>query len=287
MIKSNYSKQDAIDYQFASENDSLDRFFSRYEKYIWSSLSGISREDIQSANVPINDSFDIREAFTSHPVFKKAIDTEILKTKLIDRYKLKDWQCEVDRPDEFDFEVPFIKMYVKVHSFFRVHLPEIDENVQIITNYMERNGYHLIRKIHTTVSECGLVVVIYAPVKQNRCDEELRREHMFLYHVTPADNEDSILDDGFVPHARNSKNSDIYYPERTYFFTEDTLESAYAYMNEMVSGGVTRITLLVLELKLIPDNIPFYYDPLLGKKAVYTTMFVSSDAVVDVKQYGK
>lgn len=25
MIKSNYSKQDAIDYQFASENDALDR----------------------------------------------------------------------------------------------------------------------------------------------------------------------------------------------------------------------------------------------------------------------
>jgi len=287
MIESNYSKRDAIDYQFVHENDRLDRFFSRYEKYIWYSLSCISKEDIQSANLLINESFDISEAFTSQPEFKKAIDAEILKTKLINKYKLKDWQCEVDGPDDLDFKVPFLRMDFNDQSFFRVHLPEIDENVQIITNYMERNGYHLIRKIHTTVSGCGLVVVIYAPVKQNRCDEELRREHMFLYHVTPTDNEDSIIDDGFVPHARNSKNSDIYYPERTYFFTEDTLDDAYAYMNEIVSGGITRITLLVLELKLIPDNIPFYYDPLLGKKAVYTTVFVSSDAVVDVKQYGK
>lgn len=57
-------------------------------------------------------------------------------------------------------------------------------------------------------------------------------------------------------------------------------------MNEMVAGNICNITLLVLELKLILDNIPFYYDPLLGKKAVYTTVFVSSDAVVDVKHYG-
>jgi len=279
-----------IYYQFIDvmgENYRLYRFFSGYEKYIWSSLSGISREDIQSANVPINDSFDIREAFTSHPEFKKAIDAEILKTKIIDRYKLKDWQCEVDRPDEFDFEVPFIKMYVKVHSFFRVHLPEIEGTVEIITGYIEQNGYHLIRKFKRTLSGYRMNALIYVPARQNRCDDELRRQHEFIYYVTLTDNKDSILDDGFVPHARNSKNSDIYYPERTYFFTEDTLESAYAYMNEMVSGGVTRITLLVLELKLIPDNIPFYYDPLLGKKAVYTTVFVSSDAVVDVKQYGK
>jgi hypothetical protein len=287
MIESNYSKQDAIDYQFTSENDKLDRFFSRYEKYIWSSLSGISRKDIQSANTLINESFDIREAFSSKPEFKSAIDAEILKTRLINRYKLKDWQCEVDGPDELDFKVPFIKMEFEDYKFFRVHLPEIEYNVEIITGYMEQNGYHLIRKIKGTLSGYWMIVLIYAPVKQNRCDEELRREHMFLYHVTPTCNEDSILDDGFIPHARNSKNSDIYYIERTYFFTEDTLQSAYDYMNEMVSGGVKRITLLVLELKLIRDNIPFYYDPLLGKKAVYTTVFVSSDAVVDVKQYGK
>lgn len=275
-----------IDYQFVHENDRLDRFFARYEKYIWSSLSGISRENIQSANVLINESFDIREAFSSKPEFKVAIDAEILKTRLINRYKLKDWQCEVDGPDDLDFKVPFVKMDFDDYKFFRVHLPEIEDNVDIITRYMEQNGYHLIRKIKGTLSGCGMIVLIYAPVKQNRCDEELRKEHMFLYHVTLTDNEDSILDDGFIPHARNSKNSDIYYPERTYFFTEDTLESAYEYMNEMVSGGITRITLLVLELKLIPDNIPFYYDPLLGKKAVYTTVFVSSDTVVDVKHYG-
>ena len=269
-----------VDYQFVHENDRLDIFFSRYEKHIWSSLASISREDIQSVNVLIKESFDIREAFSSKPVFKSAIDAEILKTRLIDRYDLKDWQCDVDRPDELDFKMDF-----EDYKFFRVHMPEIEDNVNIITGYMEQNGYHLIRKIHTIVSGCGLVVLIYAPARQNRCDDELRREHEFIYHVTPTVNEDSILDDGFVPHSRNSKLSDIYYPERTYFFTEDTLQSAYDYMNEMVSGGVTRITLLVLELKLIPDNIPFYYDPLLGKKAVYTTVFVSSDAVVDVKHY--
>jgi len=109
-----------------------------------------------------------------------------------------------------------------------------------------------------------------------------------FYHISPLSLLPQIKKYGFIPQARVMKSDiskDIEYAPRIYFFTERySKRNAALYKKTFSLYQNTPYLLYTLDAKKLLQSNRFYYDPLFGKEAVFTTTYVLFSYVIDVEQ---
>lgn len=80
-------------------------------------------------------------------------------------------------------------------------------------------------------------------------------------------------------------SKDIEYAPRIYFFTERySKKNAALYKKTLSPNQNTPYLLYTLDAKKLLSTNRFYYDPLFGKEAVFTTTYVPFSYVIDIEE---
>ena len=106
-------------------------------------------------------------------------------------------------------------------KYIMIIVPNIGENITLVKKYLEKFGYFcstpdskgkdiLNDKIYWTTLQ-------FEPHHQEIITELLKKEHKFLYHVSPTKYEHKILKNGLCP---LSKNDNFVYPSRVYMMMD-------------------------------------------------------------------
>ena len=182
-------------------------------------------------------------------------------------FKLDNFQVSVD--DSLELNLPNVLLISERTDFDAISLiiSDIDNNFELIDNFMNKSGYTLTRK-YTPVYNDGsaMYVLIYTPIKRINVSKELTNKHLF--HVSPSSEMMSIKEHGLIPKARYGTDEEggIIYPERIFFFLSEKDAIELKEYNECFGDSYE---IYAVKTEDITSRMEVFYDPLYGKKAVY------------------
>ena len=170
-------------------------------------------------------------------------------------------------------------------------IPDLKKNVEIITNFMDENGYFGAKKATYRDKEGRKwMLLIFDPKRQESIKEMVLKYHKYAYHTSPSYNADSIETNGILakytiePFASNT--------QRVYLYLGNTSNPQYVSMmksiskklqqkNKKFSGDFVEYEVL---LKRLPDNSDFYVDIHgYGKDFIYTETNIPVEAIRDTE----
>ena len=102
----------------------------------------------------------------------------------------------------------------------------------------------------------------------------------FLYHITPTQNANKILDTGLVPKSRSKAS---YHPERVYL--GKSIEGVEKLASQMYQRtGDLSFTILRIDTNVVPGGyLRLYTDPNYSKEAYYTLNNIPPQAIEKIK----
>ena len=170
-------------------------------------------------------------------------------------------------------------------------VPVINRNISFLTEFMDANGYYLIRcafgddVVHySSDGRTALMANMCFARKQPVDISKIIASALYLYHVTPESKVSHIMNSGLVPKSRMSAysilNTDIHYPARTYFFCGGADEEAISYAKKDMPPG--RYHLLRVNTSDLSPELPIYPDPLLSGSAIYLEFVIPTRYITDV-----
>ena len=137
----------------------------------------------------------------------------------------------------------------------------------------------------------------FEPKHQENKAEEIRK-HKVLYHITPAQNLDSILKYGFIPHSRKKiEQGYVSYPPRIFFLpsfnNEEKDEREILVMTNQIYRHTVKYknpkqdseyAILSLDILSIPEDIEMYYDPD-SNYGIFVTKNIPADCIYNIEFY--
>ena len=210
-------------------------------------------------------------------------DLEDFKHQLFVKYGVVDWQMDVkDYTDTGNMNAVLQKQF---GGILEIIIPDISNNLNLINAWMNLHDYVLTyRKIDNySKVPATLVHLVYIPKDLKGIRAGISDENSKLYHITPTKNVDSILKKGLFPRDRQGL-SGIYYEPRLYFITGYDEEKIREYAATTLAPETTEkdYSLIVIDMKKIPEYVEFYYDPLVGKQSVFTKFAIAPDTFEEV-----
>lgn len=153
-----------------------------------------------------------------------------------------------------------------------INIPNIHNNVEIVKNKMKLCGYFLgwPTKEELDKHKNEWIWLNFEPKFQNNNTEEIKKEHRFLYHITPSYNLTKIKQIGLSPRHRNTN---FYFPSRIYLmFDDDELGNIDNSLNRRMmafdlsdfnksKGNNGNYNILTIDTAKIGDNVNLYYVP--------------------------
>ena len=240
------------------------------------------------------------EVFNSLDEFRKDFDS--IRSQLRKVLGLKNWQVDMSDPFDHGDSLAFAKAIVDDRNFSNQYIistivPVINNNMKYIIDFMDKNGYYFIRcylgEDYIKLDEPNLGSACMANLcfaKKWPADiSPYVRQYPYLYHAIPEKMMPSVRKYGLIPHARicdiNILNSEIHYPERTYFFYGMSGFEAVRYAKDNMLPGKYR--LLRVNVSDIAQGTKIYCDPLVGGKAIYVEFeipydYISEEASFDI-----
>lgn len=205
----------------------------------------------------------------------KALNEGMFKTYPADKVKqyiVKMFRCPASWVDYQETEQEGL-------SFFLIKTPKNKTYINALTKAMALCGYF--RSHSNMTHEPEYAYIQFEPRKQNNANEEVRSMD-YIYHVSPVYNKNKILANGLTP---KSKNNLFDYPDRVYFFKQDTTEEEIKSFTSFLSqentslGNNKQYTIFVIDVKSIPETVNFYLDGNYSN-GLYTTDNISPQAIV-------
>lgn len=202
------------------------------------------------------------------------IDTTIRHIK--EFFHLDDWQ---------------IKKVTLANDVEGIHVivAEIGNNQKVMTQAMTSCGYHFSRVYSEYFDEhddINYITLEYLPkFQEDNCTEEVRKEELILYHITPRYNESKIRRIGFSPRTKNTIND---YPNRVYLLRGSAGEEVLLYLAaglynaNNTEGNKNEYTVFVLDTNKVCDKVNLYKDPQ-SHRGLWTYNNIPPDAIVSVK----
>lgn len=234
----------------------------------------------------------VNEIFNNTKEFKESFAE--LKKKLGVGLGIEDWQVQIANP--FHNGNALARMTYPIgNQIYGIIIPKLNKNIPYLVDYMDRNGYYLIRcfsgsdavNLDDPDSESIPMAEIMFAQKKPANIIEWVKQYPYLYHVTPASNMGVIWKYGLMMRKRESvydiKNWDIHYPDRVYFICGEKEQDALDYAISDMVGGLYH--LLRIDINKIPANIKVYSDPLLGENAVYVEQNIKPELIEDVCEF--
>lgn len=305
------NKEDVIeaidDNMFSSQKERLEHALDNIYKRAEATIKNLSKEQINNMCTDIlGHAHMVNAIIPKTRVDEMFRNTEEFQESFIDFKQrlegvcnLGDWQVEIADVFNNGNALAFMKQLMPADAssqyIISVIVPDINQNIPFLKEFMEENGYYLLRcfqgedYISMNNKQLGLTKMSVICFAQKRPVNlmKLVKQYPYLYHVTDSRNMDLIKKYGLVARSRNSEyditNEDIHYPARTYFFVDSNDEKAVSYARRNMLPG--NYHLLRINTSDLQNDDAVYSDPLIGRNAVYIETDISPKLISDVKTF--
>ena len=208
--------------------------------------------------------------------------------------QLKMSECQIKAKSPNGIEYIEVKRLMEDYPDFltmstAMLVPDIKKNVEIITEFMDDNGYYEAKK--TIYKDRGgriWMLLMFDPKQQESIKEMVLKYHKYAYHTSPLYNAVSIENNGIL--AKYVNTPFISNPKRIYLYLGNTSNQKYVDMMKSISRKLqskdNKFTGDFVEyeimLKTLPENAKYYVDIHgFGKDYIYTESDIPIESIRD------
>ena len=215
-------------------------------------------------------------------------------SRAMNQLKMSEFQIKVKSPNGVDYIE--VKRLMEVYPDFltmstAMLVPDIKKNVEIITEFMDENGYYEAKKtIYKDKAGRRWMMLMFDPKRQESIKEMVLKYHKYAYHTSPIYNAESIEKNGILtkyaitPFTSNTP--------RIYLYLGNTSNSEYVKMMESISKKLqlkdNKFTGDFVEyeimLKKLPEGAEYYvYIHGFGKDYIYIETNIPIESIRDTE----
>ena len=218
---------------------------------------------------------------------QSAIDIVI---RAMNQLKMSEFQIKVKSPNSVEY-IEVKRLMEDYPDFLTMStamlVPDIKKNVEIITEFMDNNGYYEAKKtIYKDKDGRIWILLMFDPKKQESIKEMVLKYHKYAYHTSPSYNADSIDENGIL--AKIAISPFVSNTKRVYLYLGNTSLPEYVNMMKSISRKIQRknnsfsgdFVEYEIVLQKLPDNVEFYVDIHgSGKDYIYTESDIPLSAI--------
>ena len=211
-------------------------------------------------------------------------------TRAMNQLKMSEFQIKVKSPNGVEY-IEVKRLMEDYPDFLTMStamlIPDIEKNVEIITDFMDEKGYYVAKK--ATYKDIGgrrWMLLVFDPKKQESIKEMVLKYHKYAYHTSPIYNAESIEKNGIL--AKYANTPFISNTKRIYLYLGNTSNQKYVDMMKSISKKLqskdNKFTGDFVEyeimLKKLPENAEYYVDIHgLGKNYIYTETDIPIESI--------
>lgn len=247
---------------------------------------------------PLYDTVDLYSVDEDYLYEEKKNNTNGIQSAIdvvslaMNQLKMSEFQIKVKSPNGVDY-IEVKRLMEDYPDFLTMStamlVPDIKKNVEIITEFMDENGYFEAKKtIYKDRDGRIWMLLIFDPKRQESIKEMVLKYHKYAYHTSPIYNAESIEKNGILtkytitPFISNTK--------RIYLYLGNTSNQQYVDMMKSISKKLqskdNKFTGDFVEyeimLKKLPENAECYVDIHgFGKDYIYTESDIPIESIRD------
>ena len=215
-------------------------------------------------------------------------------SRAMNQLKILEFQIKVNSPNGVEY-IEVKRIMEDYPDFLTMStamlVPDIKKNVEIITEFMDDNGYYGAKKtIYKDKGGRRWMLLMFDPKKQESIKEMVMKYHKYAYHTSPIYNAESIEKNGIL--AKYAITSFISNTPRIYLYLGNTSNSEYVKMMKSISRNLQRkdnkftgdFVEYEVMLKKLPENAEYYVDIHgFGKDFIYTETDIPIESIRDTE----
>lgn len=213
-------------------------------------------------------------------------------SRAMNQLKMSEFQIKAKSPNSVEY-IEVKRLMEDYPDFLTMStamlVPDIKKNVEIITEFMDDNGYYESKKtIYKDRDGRIWMLLMFDPKKQESIKEMVLKYHKYAYHTSPIYNAESIEKNGIL--AKYTNTPFISNTKRIYLYLGNTSNQKYVDMMKSISKKLqskdNKFTGDFVEyeimLKKLPENAEYYVDIHgFGKDYIYTETNIPIEAIRD------
>ena len=157
---------------------------------------------------PLYDTVDLYSVDEDYVYEEKEKNTEGIQSavdvvnRAMNQLKMFGFQIKVKSPNGVDY-IEVKRLLEEFPDYLTMKMamliPDLKKNVEIITNFMDENGYFGAKKATYRDKEGRKwMLLIFDPKRQESIKEMVLKYHKYAYHTSPSYNADSIETNGIL-----------------------------------------------------------------------------------------
>ena len=249
---------------------------------------------------PLYDTVDLYSVDEDYLYEERKNDTNGIQSavdvvsRAMNQLKILEFQIKVKSPNGVEF-IEVKRLMEDYPDFLTMNtamlVPDIKKNVEIITEFMDENGYYGAKKtIYKDKGGRRWMLLMFDPKKQESIKEMVLKYHKYAYHTSPIYNAESIEKNGIL--AKYANTPFISNTPRIYLYLGNTSNPEYVNMMKSISKKLqikdNKFTGDFVEyeimLKKLPENAEYYVDIHdFGKDYIYTETDIPIESIRDTE----
>jgi hypothetical protein len=215
-------------------------------------------------------------------------------SRAMNQLKILEFQIKVKSPNGVEF-IEVKRLMEDYPDFLTMNtamlVPDIKKNVEIITEFMDENGYYGAKKtIYKDKGGRRWMLLMFDPKKQESIKEMVLKYHKYAYHTSPIYNAESIEKNGIL--AKYANTPFISNTPRIYLYLGNTSNPEYVKMMKSISRNLQRkdnkftgdFVEYEVMLKKLPENAEYNIDiHSFGKDFIYTETDIPIESIRDTE----
>ena len=222
-------------------------------------------------------------------IIQSAVD---VVSRAMNQLKMSEFQIKAKKPNGVEY-IEVKRLMGDYPDFLTMStamlVPDIKKNVDIITEFMDENGYYGAKKtMYKDRDGRRWMLLIFDPKKQESIKEMVLKYHKYAYHTSPIYNAESIEKNGIL--AKYAITPFFSNTQRIYLYLGNTSNPEYVKMMKSISKTLqfndNKFTGDFVEyeimLKKLPENAEYYVDIHgFGKDYIYTESDIPIESIRD------
>lgn len=239
----------------------------------------------------LDDDYIYEERKNNTNGIQSAVD---VVSRAMNQLKILEFQIKVNSPNGIEY-IEVKRLMEDYPDFLTMStamlVPDIKKNVEIITEFMDDNGYYGAKKtIYKDKGGRRWMLLMFDPKKQESIKEMVMKYHKYAYHTSPIYNAESIEKNGIL--AKYAKTPFISNTPRIYLYLGNTSNPEYVKMMKSISRNLQRkdnkftgdFVEYEVMLKKLPENAEYYVDIHgFGKDFIYTETDIPIESIRDTE----